>query len=62
MTPTIPCLVLTALFIVLGLVCIAPLQQAIEHKNKFQSGLAIVAMILHFIVACYIFCMGTWGV
>ena len=62
MTQTVACLILTALFIVLGLMCIAPLQQAMEYKNKFQSSLAIVAMVAHFAVAVYIFCMGMWGV
>ena len=61
MTQTVACLILSALFIVLGLVCVAPLQQAMEHKNKFQGGLAIVAMIMHFIVAVVIFYQGMWG-
>jgi hypothetical protein len=62
MMQTIACLILTALFIVLGMICVVPLQQAIEYKNKFQGGLAIVVMIIHFIVAVVVFYRGIWGV
>lgn len=62
MTNIVACVVSSVILVALGLVCIAPLQQALEYKNKFQGGLAIMVMIAHFVVAIYIFCRGMWGV